>query len=235
MNNVDLAYAKEKGIVVKNVAGYSTKSVAQTTFSMLFYLLQKLKTFDDFVKSGDYAKSPIFTHIEDFYEINGKKWGIIGMGEIGQEVAKIATAFGAEVLYYSTSGKNNDQPYKRVELDDLLRTSHIVSIHAPLNEKTHNLINEENLSLLQKDAVLINVGRGGIINEYDLAKALKNEHFYAALDVLTSEPMREDSPFYGIQSNRLFITPHIAWTSREARESLMQGVYENIKEFMDEI
>ncbi|MCF6172436.1 MAG: hydroxyacid dehydrogenase [Campylobacteraceae bacterium] len=152
MNNVDLEFAKEKGIEVKNVAGYSTASVTQATFTLLFTLVGSSCYYDDYVKSGKWSKSPIFTHLKkEFFEIKGKTWGIIGLGNIGKEVAKIATAFGANVMYYSTSGVNRNEEYKRKNLDDLLANSDIISIHAPLNEKTHNLIEFERYRLCDFD------------------------------------------------------------------------------------
>jgi len=234
MNNVDLEYAKQKKVKVTNVAGYSTKSVAQHTFSMLFYLLEQMRYYDEYVKSGNWEKDKLFTHISrPFYEISSKKWGIIGMGAIGREVAKIATAFGCEVQYYSTSGKNSNQPYKRVALDTLLSECDIVSIHAPLNEKTQNLIAKDELALLKENSVLLNLGRGGIVNEEDLAQALNQKRFFAGLDVTQEEPLSNQSPLLKVKKDeRLLITPHIAWTSLEAREALLQGIVKNIKDYL---
>ncbi|NPA15766.1 MAG: D-2-hydroxyacid dehydrogenase [Deferribacteres bacterium] len=235
-NNIDLKAAQELGIAVTNVAGYSTKSVAQHTFAMLFYLLENLRYYDDYVKSSNYSKSDIFTHLDKpFYEISGKRWGIIGLGTIGKEVAKIATAFGCEVVYYSTSGIKRSEPYPRVGLDLLLATSNIVSIHAPLTERTKNLITYEKLKLMKKEAILLNLGRGGIVNEKDLAEALDQGLIRgAALDVLEREPIEPDNPLLKIRDrNRLLITPHIAWTSTEARKRLVREIYENIKAFFE--
>jgi glycerate dehydrogenase len=234
MNNVDLAYAKEKNIRVTNVAGYSTKSVTQHTFAMAFYLLEQLKYYDDFVKSGKWAQNKIFTNIDKpFYEISGKKWGIIGMGTIGQSVANVATAFGCQVQYYSTSGNNTNQPYTQMHLNELLQSSDVISIHAPLNDQTKNLITRNELNLLKQDAIILNLGRGGIINEEDLAAALDNKRFYAALDVTASEPLAQDSALMGLQHpERLLITPHNAWASIEARKVLLQGIEKNIKDYI---
>lgn len=236
MNNVDLDYAAKKGIVVKNVAGYSTHSVAQITFSMLFYLLAKLPYFDNYVKSGEYAKSPIFTnHGRSFCELNGKQFGIVGLGTIGKRVAEIATAFGAKVVYFSTSGSNLNGPYPHLEFDQLLQTSDIISIHCPLNEKTDNLFGYEALKQMKKSAVLLNAGRGKIVNEKELAQALNDNLIAGAgLDVLEFEPIKADNPLLSITDpEKLFITPHIAWISQEAREELVEGVYKNIVEWMD--
>ncbi len=232
MNNVDLDSAKELGIVVKNVAGYSTNSVVQHTFSMLFYLMGHSKYYDEVVKSKTYSNSGIFTDVsQPFFELKGKKWGIIGLGEIGKGVAKIADAFGADVCYYSTSGKNLQQNYLHVELDELLKNCDIVTIHAPLNEKTNNLLDYEKLSTCKDGAVVLNLGRGGIINEEDVAKIVDEKDIYFGLDVFVKEPLPTDSPLLHVKNkDRLYLTPHIAWTSVEAREKLIKSVCENISQ-----
>jgi glycerate dehydrogenase len=235
-NNIDLEYAKANHIAVANVAGYSTKSVIQHTFALCFYLLEKLSYYDDYVKSGAYAKSPSFTHFDRvFPEIEGKTWGIIGLGKIGRGVADVAAAFGCNVIYYSASGRTYDAPYKRAELDEFLASSDIISIHAPLNEKTEKLINYEAICKMKKSAILLNLGRGPIIDEEGLARALKEERIAGAgLDVITKEPISEDNPLNDIKdSTRLIITPHIAWATYEARERLMKEVYENICAFIN--
>ena len=235
MNNVDLEYAKEIGVEVKNVAGYSTKSVVQHTFAMLLFLLEKMEYYNSVVKSGEWSESGLFTDVSrPFGEISNMKWGIIGLGAIGQEVAKVATAFGADVSYHSTSGGNLDQPYTHLDLDTLLKTSDIISIHAPLNSTTQNLLNSTNLPNLKDGAILLNLGRGGIVNEKDLAMELNQREIYAGLDVLEVEPISKDNPLMAIENqDRLLITPHIAWTSREARVKLLEGVVSNIKEFIN--
>ena len=230
MNNVDLEYAKKKGIIVKNVAGYSTKSVIQHTFSLVLGLLNRVCYFDEYVRK-EYPNSEIFTHIVDWFEIDGKTWGIIGLGEIGRGVGKLAKSFGAEVIYYSTSGKNDNKEFKRVSLEELLSKSDIISIHAPLNENTKNLLNKDNLNLIKNGAILVNVGRGGIINEDDLAEILKEKDIFVGLDVFSKEPINKDNPLLKFK-NKTLLTPHIAWTSKEAREKLMDKIYENIKNFV---
>ncbi len=235
-NNVDLEAAKERGIPVKNAVGYSTAGVAQHTFAMLFYLLEQLRYFDDYVKGGGYAKSPIFTHYgREYWLLGGKRWGIIGLGTIGREVANIAGAFGAEVVYYSTSGRHDDPGYRRVELDELLRTSDVVSIHAPLNDATRDLIALPQLRMMKKTAVLINVGRGGIVSETGLVTALDEESLFAAgLDVLETEPMQPGHPLLSVKyPDRLLITPHIAWAGIEARDNLVAQVVQNIRTFVE--
>jgi len=232
MNNIDLDAVSRRGIEVKNVAGYSTSSVVQHTFSMLFYLIGHSKYYDEYVKNGSYTKSPIFTHLpKPFFELKGKKWGIIGLGTIGRGVASIASAFGAKVCYHSTSGKNITRDYLHVELKTLLETCDIISIHAPLNEQTKNLLSYNELSLCKDKAVILNLGRGGIIDEEASAKIVDERELYFGLDVLEQEPMRENHPFLSVKNkDRLYITPHIAWASNEAREKLIELVAKNITE-----
>jgi glycerate dehydrogenase len=235
MNNVDLDAAKYKGIEVKNVAGYSTKSVVQHTFAMALYLLDKMAYYDAVVKDATWTESGLFTDVSrPFYEISGRKWGIIGFGTIGQEVAKIATAFGAEVSYHSTSGKNLHHAYPHQSLEFILKDCDIVSIHAPLNDDTFNLINEINLPYMKNDAILLNLGRGGIINETDLAFELDRRALYAGLDVLEQEPMTLNNRLNEVKhKERLLITPHMAWASIEARKKLLEGIVDNIRVFME--
>ena len=238
MNNVDLDYAAGKGIQVKNVAGYSTESVAQSTFSLLFYLLNKPRYFDEYVKSGKYMQSPVFTHIgRTFWQLSGKKFGIIGLGTIGKRVAQIAMAFGAEVIYHSTSGKNLEQSYPHYKLDELLGASDVISVHCPLNDKTRNLITYRELSLMKPSSILLNTGRGGIVNENDLTRALNQDIIMGAgLDVLSHEPILKDNPLLAIKKpDKLIITPHVAWTSKEAREKLIEGIYFNIINYIDKL
>ena len=231
MNNVDLDAAKEKGIEVKNVAGYSTDSVIQHTFSMLFYLMGSSRYYDEYVKDDSWSNSGLFTHVaKPFFELKGKKWGIIGLGEIGKGVAKIATAFGAEVSYYSTSGKNDNSEYKRETISNLLEQSDVISIHAPLNAQTQDLIAHSELLMMKDGATLLNLGRGGIVSEEALSYILDAKPIYVGLDVLAKEPMEKDHVLKKIKAqDRLYITPHIAWTSVEARAKLISSVIENIK------
>lgn len=235
-NNIDIPYAEEKGIVVKNVAGYSTNSVAQHTFAMLFHLLHQLNFYDNYVKDGLYTQSPIFTNLShSFEELNGKEFGIVGLGAIGKRVADIAQAFGANVFYYSTSGKNHDSDYVSVDLDTMLKEADFISIHAPLNADTEFLFREKEFSKMRKDAIILNMGRGKIIDEQALANALnKNQIKAAALDVLEYEPIKADNPLLSISNpKKLLITPHIAWASIEARKKLMRLTVKNIKTFLE--
>ncbi len=234
-NNLDKDYLAQRGIEWRNVAGYSTQTVAQHTFALLFYVWEHLRYYDDYVKEGRYADDRLFTHYDNtFHELAGKTWGIIGLGTIGREVAGIASAFGCNVQYCSTSGKNHTEDYKEVSFDELLASSDIVSIHAPLNAQTEGLIDAAALSKMKKTAILINVGRGPIIVEKDLMEALRGGVIAAAgLDVLCEEPMSKASPFLGYRdSDRLFITPHIAWASIEARTRLMHIIADQIREFI---
>jgi glycerate dehydrogenase len=231
MNNINLEAAAKSGIAVKNVAGYSTDSVVQLTYGILFSLMMHIAHFDSYVKTGEYSKSSMFTsYAYTFPELAGKQTGIIGMGAIGKRSAAAGVSFGAHIAYYSTSGENNSAPYPRMELDELLQTSDIVLIHAPLNDKTRNLINAEKLKLMKPSALLVNTGRGTIVNEADLVEAINSETIAgAALDVFSKEPLPANNPLLGVKyPDRLILTPHIAWTSIEARKKLLHGVAENI-------
>jgi len=234
MNNVDLEAAKELGIKVKNVSGYSTATVVQHTFAMMFYLLGRLPYYQQRVQDKTWTNSGIFTDTsKPFSELSGKKWGIIGLGTIGKEVAKIAEAFGTSITYHSTSGKNLINDYPNQTLEELLSTSDIVSIHAPLNAQTYNLINASNLCYLKENAILLNLGRGGIVNEEDLAQELNRRELYAGLDVIEKEPIATDNPLLSLKDpNKLIITPHLAWASIESRERLLAGIVENIESFL---
>lgn len=233
-NNLDKEYLAKRNIAWRNVAGYSTEMVAQHTFALLFFLLEKLSYYDAYVKTEKYINDTTFTHFANvFHELYGKTWGIIGLGAIGRRVAEIAKLFGCRVMYYSTSGKNNNSDYERVSFEELLTQSDIVSIHAPLDENTKGLMNQKAFERMKQTAILINVGRGPIIDEQALADALNEGKIAAAgLDVLSKEPMSEENPLRFIKdSNKLIITPHIAWASIEARTRLMVLVAKNIEDY----
>ncbi|MCR4944142.1 MAG: D-2-hydroxyacid dehydrogenase [Clostridium sp.] len=233
-NNIDIEYAKKRNIAVTNVAGYSTPTVAQHTFATALHLYNKISYYDNYVKSGEYSKSDIFTNLDmPFNDLEGKTWGVIGLGNIGKKVAKIADAFGCKVVYYSTSGRNNNPDYERVDLETLLKDCDVISIHAPLNEATKGLFNYENLCKMKKSAILINMGRGPIVVDKDLAKAIDEEKIAgAALDVFEVEPMKADNPLLVVEKKeRLVLTPHIAWASVEARNRLFNDLIENIRAF----
>ncbi len=231
MNNVDLEAAKVNDIEVKNVAGYSTDSVIQHTFSMLFYLIGHSRYYDEYVKDGSWQKSPVFTNVtQPFFEIKDKKWGIIGLGAIGRSVGTIAKTFGAEVSYYSSSGRNRSDEFQRCNLDDLLKESDIISIHAPLNEATSNLLDYEQLLTCKAGTIILNLGRGGIINEEAVAKIVDEKELYFGLDCLEKEPMKANHPLLHVSHlERLYITPHIAWASIEARKKLIVMTIDNIR------
>lgn len=234
-NNVDMEYAARKNIAVKNVSGYSTQSVTQHTFTALLSLIGKSSYYDAFVKSGDYARSSVFVHYGPlFSEIHAKTFGIIGLGNIGKSVARVAAAFGAKVIYFSASGQNRSSDFERVELDVLLRESDFVSIHSPLNNATKNLIGKKEMEDMKKTAILINMGRGGIVDEAALAEAIDNEEIGGTvLDVFLQEPLSPESPLLKIQkSERVLFTPHIAWASQESRQELLRKVCQNIADFL---
>ena len=233
-NNLDKDYLAERGIAWRNVAGYSTESVAQHTFAILFYLMENLRYYDDYVKEGSYINDRIFTHFaKTFHELNGMTWGILGLGAIGRRVADIAGMFGAKVIYYSASGAPAQEGYHQVDFDTLLSESDILSIHAPLNEYTEGLMDAEAFRKMKSSAILLNLGRGPIINESDLAAALNAGEISAAgLDVLCAEPMSKENPLLDVHDkDRLFITPHIAWATVEARQRLMKIIEGQIREF----
>ena len=231
MNNVDLETAKELGIEVKNAVGYSTTSVAETTLASALALARNIVYFNEYFHDGRYAKADrAFCYDRFTFEVRGKKWGIIGMGNIGREVARLASAFGCEVRYFSTSGVKREEAYEAMELMELLAWSDIVSVHSPLNERTRGLVSREELKAMKPSSIIINVARGGIIDEAALAEALDNGWVSAAaLDVFSVEPLRE-SPLYDIKDKyRLLASPHNAWSAAEAIDRLIFCVAENIR------
>ncbi len=235
-NNVDLKYAAQKGITVTNVKGYSTTTVVQHTFALLFSVMEQLNFYDSFIKSGEYSHSAMFTYLDRPYmELAGKTWGIIGLGEIGRGVAMAAKAFGCNIIYYSTSGKNSTSDYRQVDFDTLLKESDIISVHAPLNENTKDLMNYDAFSKMKKSAYFVNVGRGPIVVEPDLAKALNEGTIAGAgLDVFCHEPIEANNPLIHLNDpSKLAITPHIAWASIEARQRLVEELALNIQAYLD--
>ena len=235
-DNIDLDYCNQRGIRVTNVKDYSTAAVAQHTFALLFYVLEKLRGYDDYVKSGEYTKSGKFSYFGyEFTELEGRTWGIVGMGNIGRKVAKIAEAFGCRVIFYSSSGNSTCTEYERVDFDTLLKESDFLSLHCPLTDRTRDLMNKEAFSKMKKEAILINVARGPVVNQEALYEALTEGIIAGAgLDVLTKEPMTEDNPLAKIKdSHKLLITPHMAWGSVEARQRVVDGVYKNIEAYLN--
>ena len=235
-DNIDLEYCKSRGIAAANVKAYSTPAVAQHTFAMALFVLEKISYYDEYVKSGRYSSQSGFCNFDEKYnELSGKTWGIIGMGNIGRSVARIAEAFGCKVIFYSASGNSTCTDYERVELENLLKESDVLSIHCPLSDRTRNLINRDTLKLMKRNAILINVARGPVVNDADLAEALNNGTIAGAgLDVLGVEPMEKDNPLGLIKDSRkLLITPHMAWASVESRQRCFDEVFENIRAFME--
>nr|MBQ8253188.1 D-2-hydroxyacid dehydrogenase [Lachnospiraceae bacterium] len=234
-DNVDLQYCKSRGIRVANVRDYCSSAVAQHTFSLALYLLEHLRHYDDYVKGGAYGAQDRFSNFDlPFGELEGKTWGIVGMGNIGRRVAQIAQAFGCKVIFYSVTGKSTCTDYKQVTFDELLMQSDFLSLHCPLSGLTRNLIDKEAFSKMKETAILINVARGPVVNGRDLYDALEQNKIAAAgLDVLEEEPISPDNPLGQIKdSNRLIITPHLAWASTEARTRVVDEVYKNIKAFL---
>ena len=231
VNNIDIGYATSKGIPVRNAVDYSTSSVVQTTFMQILSLLGEGPYYDDCVKSGRYSQMSIFTDpTVSWTELEGKTIGIIGMGNIGSLVAKVAEAFGMNICYYSTSGTGHCKEYPCLELEELLAKSDIVSIHAPLNERTNGLIGQNELAMMKPEAILVNMGRGGIVDETALADAVDNGTIAgAALDVFVKEPIASDNPLLKVKrQDRLRLSPHTAWASVQARERLVSLIAENI-------
>ncbi len=235
-DNVDLAYCRSRKIRVTNVCNYSTETVAQHTFALAFYVLEKLHYYDNYVKSGEYGRSDSFTNFDMvFTEICGKTWGIAGMGNIGKKVANVAEAFGCRVIFYSTSGNSTCTDYEQVDFETLLRESDVLSLHCPLTDKTRNLINLDAMRKMKKSAVLINVARGPVVNNADLYTALTEEVIAGAgLDVVEKEPIAVDNPLNKIKdSGKLIITPHIGWASVEARTRCVEEAYKNVEAFLN--
>ena len=235
MNNVDLEAAKELGIVVKNAVGYSTTSVAETTLASALALARNIVYFDEYFHDGRYSKADrAFCYDRFTFELRGKKWGIIGLGNIGREVARLASAFGCEVRYFSTSGAKREEAYPAMELKEMLEWCDILSVHSPLNERTRGLVGREELKVMKPTALVINVARGGIIDEAALAEALDNGWVAAAaLDVFSVEPLRE-SPLYNIKDRyRLLASPHNAWSAAEAIDRLIECVANNIRTWQE--
>ena len=235
-DNVDIPYCQSRGIKVANISGYCTESVAQHTFAMALFLLEKLSHYDNYVKSGEYQSQRRFSNFDvPFTQLSGKTWGIIGMGNIGRMTAKIASAFGCRVIFYSASGHSTCTDYPQVDFDTLLRESNFLSLHCPLTDRTRNLIDADALSKMKATAILLNVARGPVVNNHDLYEALCHHTIAAAgLDVLEHEPLQADNPLSTFKdSTRLIITPHLAWASTEARTRCVTETYENIKAFLE--
>ena len=235
-DNVDLDYCRKRGIAVRNVKGYSTDAVVQHTFALCLYLFEKLDYYDNYVKSGEYSRQDSFSHYDyKFSELASKTWGAIGLGAIGSKVADIASAFGCNVVRYSLRDNPSDSTYESLDFDEFLSTCDIISIHCPLNDDTRGLFDYEAFLRMKRDAILINVARGGIVVDADLYRALNENLIYGAgLDVTSTEPMSDDNPLSQyMDSTRLIITPHMAWASVEARNRVVEETALNIEAFID--
>ena len=233
-DNIDLEYAQKRGIAACNIKDYSTPAVVQHTFALALSVLEKIRYYDDYVKSGAYSEQMGFSHFEKtYFELQGKTWGIIGLGNIGRGVAKVAEAFGCKVIFYSASGSNTTTDYERVDFDTLCAQADILSLHCPLSDKTRGIMNLDAFRKMKETAVLVNVARGPVVNEEDLYIALTEGLIAGAgLDVLSKEPMDKNNPLGKIKdSEKLIITPHMAWASVEARTRCMEEVYRNIEAF----
>lgn len=236
INNIDTKLCDERGVAVRNVAGYSTDSVAQHTWALILALAGRLFHYNAYTKDGRYSAGIIHTDAAHPYtELVGKTIGIVGMGAIGSKVAKIATLFGMKVIYYSTSGTSHCREYPSVPIETLLREADVVSVHAPYNERTAGLIDYDGLCLMKPTAWLVNTGRGGIAVENDLARAIDEERIAGiGLDVFEKEPLPADSPLlHSSHPERIILTPHIAWSSVEARARLASEMARNIREYLN--
>ena len=230
-DNIDVAAAKKAGVAVCNVPGYSTDSVAMFTVATVLSLAAHLKEYGDYVRGGEYSESSSANKITPvFHEIRGMTWGILGCGNIGKAVLKIAEAFGARVIVNKRTPSDN---YKCVDIDTLCRESDIITIHCPLNDSTREIINAKRLSLMKKNVILVNEARGAVVNEADVAAAVKAGTIGAfGCDVYSSEPFLKSHPYYEIKDmDNVILTPHAAWGAYEARKRCMQIICDNIKSF----
>ena len=233
-DNIDIEYCRSRNIAVCNVSNYSTDSVVQHTFAMALSLMESLPWYDNFVKSGGYSASGIFTYFgKEFSQLSSLTWGVAGMGNIGKKVALVARAFGAEVVCYSTSGVNNVIGYKFLDKEAFFSQCDIISLHCPLNDRTRHLVNEKTLSLMKPSAILINVARGAVVDSTSLANAIDERMIAAAgVDVMEREPISPDDPLMHVKNKeRLLLTPHMAWASREARQKVVSEACKNIEAF----
>lgn len=232
-NNVDLAYTVNRGITVCNAANYSTNAVAQHTFALILEHYSKIAQYNNFVKEYGWVNSDVFSpFVYNMQELSGKTIGIVGYGSIGRAVAKIAVSFGMNVLFYSRSTKENCSGCKQVDLNTLVASSDIVTVHCPLNKDSEKMFNADLFSKFKKGALFINTARGGVVDEIALRAALESEHLGgAAVDVLNVEPMSANCTLLGVKN--LIVTPHVAWAPSETRERVVQIVYNNLANFLN--
>ena len=235
VNNIDLVAASERGILVRNAVGYSTHTVAEATLGSVLALLRQTNYYDRYVKSGEYSASGEWVNFDrPTHRLWGKKWGVVGMGNIGREVARLASAFGCEVAYASTSGADRKEEYDKKSMDELLAWADVVSVHCPLNDKTRGLIDTEDIAKMKPSAVIVNVARGGIVVEEAVARALNEGRLAgAAFDVYPSEPMPSTSPLlHTSDPDKLLLSPHNAWSAVESIENLVECIANNIKDYL---
>lgn len=233
-NIVDIDAARERGIIVTNIPSYSTDSVAQMVFAHILNIAQQVQHHSEAVHQGRWTSSKDFCFWDTpLIELRGKKIGIVGLGHTGYTTARIAIGFGMEVYAYTSKSSFQLPPeIKKMELDQLFSECDIISLHCLLTDKTRELVNAARLKLMKPTAILINTGRGQLVNEQDLADALNNGQIYAAgLDVLSQEPPKADNPL--LTARNCYITPHIAWASAAARERLMGILLDNLKGYME--
>lgn len=231
-DNIDLEYCKKRGIAVSNVCGYSTPSVTQLTLSMALSLATHLREFDDHVKSGKYTRGGKQNQLEPvFHELCGKTWGIVGLGNIGKQVAKAAEAIGCRVIGYK---RTPDDAYSCVDLDTLCKTSDIISLHIPLSEETKNCIDRKRIAMMKENAILINVARGAVVDEEALAEAVLGGCIAGiGVDVYSTEPFPEEHPYTRLLGlDNVILTPHVAWGAYEARVRCLGEIVENIRAFL---
>lgn len=234
-DNCDLPYLKSRGIRVANVVNYCTSMVAQHTFALALALTGKLAYYDNYVKSGAYGAQDRFSNFDlPFYELDGKTWGIVGMGNIGRRVAGIAESFGCRVISHSVSGQNGSGACRQVDKETLLAQSDVLSLHCPLSDLSRGFIDREALSRMKPSAVLVNVARGPVVDNAALYEALEAGVIAGAgLDVLEQEPLSADNPLSRIKdSSRLIITPHLAWAGVEARTRCVEEAFRNVEAFL---
>ena len=231
-DNIDIEYCKERGIAVCNVVGYSTHSVAQLTISLALNLMGRMREYTHYVSDGSYTQSGLHNYLDPVYhEVKGKTWGIVGCGNIGKCVMNIAKAFGMNVI---VNKRTPEEGLNCVDIDTLCKNADIISLHTPLTDHTRNLINKERISLMKKDAIVINVARGAVADEGALAEAVKNGQIGGiGVDVFSKEPLDADNPLYEVRNYpNVILTPHIAWASSEARNLCLEETVKNIKSFL---
>lgn len=232
-DNIDIDYCRKRGIAVCNVKGYSTDSVAQVTMAMALSLINKLPQYDTYVKNLSYTGSGVQNCVSPvFHEMSRLTWGVVGLGNIGKRVAKLAKAFGCNVLAYK---RTPDPEFECVTIEELCKEADIISVHLPLSEETYKLIDKQLISKMKKTAIVINVARGAVVDETELVKAIQEEKIGGlGIDVYSTEPMTQDSPYTQITDrNNVIFTPHMAWAAYESRVRCMEEIVKNIYSFFE--